>query len=275
MNLAKLRENGGYRNNFGKNGMGRKPAFDWGTLKQVYVQGEMNWESLSSEANNNTPNRPKRDSLYRKYKQEHWEQLRDAYRGNAPEGGLFDPEDSAKIKAALLLPPGGAIAEVIDQYSADLPENLQERYRQATTDPDLYAMRRDIAVINSLISNCLHRMEKGESGDLWGKVKKQAREVMDNQGDPIKAKASLTQLMKMISRGSPFVELQKELLMLMKERANLIEKETNRLEKLQQYASRQDVHSLIQQVGEIIKTRVENPDTLRLIGQDIRKLRLN
>jgi hypothetical protein len=258
--------------------MGRTPQFSWDELKTVFIQGQMPWYELSSERNGNTPHRPKRNTLYRRYKDELWEQLRDAYRANKPNAvvvQLVDAGEEPKIRAALLAPPGGEVGDVIDHYTKNLPDETLDDYRSAVSDPDLMAMRRDIAVVNSLIANCLKRMRSGESGDIWGKVKKQAREVLDSQGDPIKAKASLTQLLKTIGKGNPFVELQKELLLLMKERSNLIEKETARLEKLQQYANRQDVHELLRTVGDIIRQEVGDPTTLKRIGQQIRKLRLS
>lgn len=232
---------------------------------------------LSSEANDNSPNRPKKDTLKRRYKEEFWEQLRDAYRSNHPvdPNQLIDPDDAANLKAALLLPPGAQVMSAIDQYSPDLPDHLQERYRQATLDPDLMAMRQDIAIMRSLIGNCLNRMKVGgESGKVWKEVKEQAKAVLDAQGDPIKAKATLTKLLKTITRGSPFVELQQELLLLMKERSNLIKKESERLEKLQQYAPRQDVHELFRAFAEIVKEEVKDKETLKRIGDKVRKLRL-
>ena len=207
---------------------------------------------------------------------ENWEGLREAARANSvPVVQLIPVDQVEALKAELDLPPGSfAGLEKHPHYTDDLPPNLQERYSQAVRDPNLMSIREDIATINSLIANCLQRMNSGENADVWARLRKQAKAVASAKTEK-EASAELTTLLRMVAKGNSFVELQKELLLLIKERTNLIEKETERLTKLQQYASRQSVLDLLRAVGDVIKQNVSDPEILKRIGHQIRNLRLS
>lgn len=58
------------------------------------------------------------------------------------------------------------------RYSKYLPVRLMGRYAEAIADPDLLAMREDIALLDTRLSELLGRVDTGESGARWAQLAK-------------------------------------------------------------------------------------------------------
>lgn len=56
------------------------------------------------------------------------------------------------------------------RYSQAMPARLRERYQEALHDPDLVAMRSDLALIDSRLLDLLERADSGEAGMLWERL---------------------------------------------------------------------------------------------------------
>ena len=72
------------------------------------------------------------------------------------------------------------------RYSRDLPTRLAARYQESLSDPDLLALREEIALIDARLGDLLKRVDSGESGVLWDLLQKTYREFVmaRNQGLP-------------------------------------------------------------------------------------------
>lgn len=56
------------------------------------------------------------------------------------------------------------------RYSKDLPTRLLGRYQDALSDPQLLSVGEDIALITSMITETLSKLDTGESGARWRSV---------------------------------------------------------------------------------------------------------
>lgn len=243
--------------------------FDWDTLRETFVSGTMRLRSLSREETGD-PNSPKYQRLGQKAREENWKKLRD----DRQKGTALIESDRVQIEAELAAPIG---SHNLTHYSTDLPDHLKERYSQAVTDPNLMAMRQDIAVINSLIANKLRQMGAGDISALhWKRMRKTATELMaaSRSNDRTLSAEKTNELVRLIARGCPEVELQNELIALMENRMKLINAESKRLHLLQQYVAREDALSHARLFAEAVKKHVHDPETLSNLAAEFKRIRL-
>ena len=66
------------------------------------------------------------------------------------------------------IPRGLALPQTTHgRYSKDLPARLAGRYREAQSDPELLALRDEVALVDARLGDVLGRVDSGESGALW------------------------------------------------------------------------------------------------------------
>ena len=95
------------------------------------------------------------------------------------------------------------------KYSAYLPGYLGESYQTARSDPDLLALRDEIAVIDARLIDLLKKVDSGESGAIWGALQAAHGDLMmaKRKGDNPAAAAALNQIANLIEKGASDIEI--------------------------------------------------------------------
>lgn len=287
---------------------GRSRIYDWEMLRQIYFDNpKMSLNDLSREVTG-FPDRPSIGAIRGVSAKQRWKEQRDQVIKFREEGGVSSStnmphlannaqervavrtvQDLRRVeldrKFALdrlvdiekeLARPVFTIDEDQGYALEDLPEHLHDRYKSAVTDPHLMSLRRDIALVSSLIASCSRRMQTGEpSARSWKRLREQAIGVIGSkkQGDEQAATQKLSELLRMISKGCPEVELQDELLKLIDSRLKTIAAEANRLKTLQEFMDRESTLSIARQFAEAVKQHVHDPAELRAIATEFQRIR--
>ena len=244
---------------------------------------------LSKDATGN-PDRPTYSHIRAIAAQQNWTKARNLLyeargkkKSKAAIGARFDgtsveiltPEVLENLDRDLARPIGYIDSD--PGYPAEeLPDHLQERYATAIADPHLMNLRKDVALMSTLIQSCTRRMKNGEPSARHAfNLRKIAKALVDakKSGDEQLAGQALSEMLRLISKGSPEVELQAELINLVETRMRLITAEANRLKLLQAYMAREDALNGARQFAEAVKQHVKDPTALKAIAQDFKRIR--
>jgi len=160
------------------------------------------------------------------------------------------------------------------RYSKALPARLAARYDEATTDPALLELRADVALLDARLADILTRVDTGESGALWGQLKKAHGELIIARGaGDTKAMATSLQLIgDLITQGHADYRAWQEIGALLEQRRKLVESERKRLIEAQQTLTVEKAMLLIGAISGIIKAHVHDRAILAAIGRDIEGL---
>lgn len=153
-----------------------------------------------------------------------------------------------------------------------LPLRLRADYHAALADPDLLALRDDLALVTARLNDLLTRVDTGESGAGWKRASayyEQLSEALRTR-DQAKATTAMTALGEALAEGKSDYEAWAEIRALQDQRARLVTAELARLTKLQQFVEAQQVFALLNQVVELIKRHVNDPSAVASIAAGIR-----
>jgi hypothetical protein len=163
------------------------------------------------------------------------------------------------------------------RYSKDIPTRLLANYTAALADPDLLALRSDIALVDSRLGELLARVDSGESGAIWRTL----RGVWANlitaraKGDIPGMQEHLSEVGVLIERGladyAAWMDIQKCL----EQRRKLTESEWKRLVDMQQMITTEKAMVLLAAVVDVIRKEVSDRDTLGRISIGIAGLVAN
>lgn len=156
------------------------------------------------------------------------------------------------------------------RYSKHLPTRLSSRYEAAVRDPELLALREDIALLDARLADVLGRVDTGESGRLW-------QALLDAKRDYIKAKDKdrehcLTSLLGLVDQGAADYAAWEDVRSLLDQRRRLVESEHKRLAEMQQTLTVEKAMLLIGAVAGIIRSHVSDHTALQAISTDIERL---
>lgn len=82
-----------------------------------------------------------------------------------------------------------------------LPVRMREHYSNALSDPKLLELKDEIAVVHARAQDLVSRVDSGESGHLWRLLQK-AYADLTNAKDGEEQLAAITEIGKLITRGS-------------------------------------------------------------------------
>lgn len=158
----------------------------------------------------------------------------------------------------------------VGRYSKHLPTRMGERYQQALTDPELLAMREEVALIDSRLSDVLSRVDTGESGAIWAELQK-AWKVFRTGPIPKRAEAA-ARISELISDGASDYEAWQEVREIVDQRARLVANERQRLVQMQQMLSVEQAMTLMAAVADAVKKHVHDRDALAAISADLTRI---
>jgi hypothetical protein len=160
------------------------------------------------------------------------------------------------------------------RYSKSIPDRLSERYQESIKDPEILALREEVALTDARLTDLLSRVDTGESGALW----KTAQSVFfdfrnaNASGDQDKMKDALTGLNRILSLGVDDYKAWDEVGKTLEQRRKLVESERKRLVDMEQMISVERTMVLLSAVISVIRENVTDRKTLRKISTDIGRL---
>lgn len=172
-------------------------------------------------------------------------------------------------------PVGMAVNTFKDgRYSKYLPTRLNERYQEARTDPDLLALREDIALVDSRLSDLLKRVDTGESGGIWQQLQQAFAEFgkARGKGDVPGMTARLGEVEALITRGLADYAAWEDVGKTLDRRQKLVESERKRLVEMQQVITTTQAMILLAAVVETVKRNVTDKRALAAISADLARL---
>jgi hypothetical protein len=130
------------------------------------------------------------------------------------------------------------------RYSKYLPTRLSARYEEAISDPDLLALRDDIALLDTRLGGVVEALDTGESQEawtslfaLWQQLDRDMSVLMDEGETPETMERTVAALGETIRSGLSQGYVWNEIRGLLKERSALVGSEQKRLVEMQQYVT--------------------------------------
>jgi hypothetical protein len=144
------------------------------------------------------------------------------------------------------------------RYSKYLPARLSQRYLEAAGDPELLALRDDIALVDARTSELLATLDSGESGRLWRDLLALRREFVEatRAGDEARGRIILADLMNAIQRGAADFERWGEVVDLLERRRRLVDSEQKRLVAMQQMVTAEQAMGLVAALAASVRGHV-------------------
>ena len=160
------------------------------------------------------------------------------------------------------------------RYSKYLPTRLAARYEAAANDPDLLAMREDIALVDSRLADVLARVDTGESGALWRQARDEfaVLDVAVKDGDAKAVTASLKRMNAMLGRGVSDYAAWGEVGDLLEQRRKLVESERKRLVEMQQVLDTRQAMVFVGAVMGVVQRNVTDRKQLSNIAHELQAL---
>jgi hypothetical protein len=152
-----------------------------------------------------------------------------------------------------------------------LPQRLLPQYEQALRDPDLLALREDIALVDARLADVLQRVDTGESGQIWRDLRQAFDEFVDarRSGDLPSMRVALERIEQLITRGSSDAAAWRDVAELLEQRRRLVESERRRLVESQQMLTVERAMVLLAAVVDIIRRHVTDRTALAAISAEL------
>lgn len=170
-------------------------------------------------------------------------------------------------------------ALVTGRYSKYLPTRLLSRYQEAVSDPELLALKDDIALLDARIVQVVSALETGESKETWSSLitawtefETHWNRLLDTGESPETMERTVGWIGKLIRDGLSEGYVWGEIRGLLKERSDLVGNERKRLVELQQYVTSERALLFVQVVMASVKQHVRDRAALAAIAADLARL---
>jgi hypothetical protein len=160
------------------------------------------------------------------------------------------------------------------RYSKHLPARLAERYQHAANDPELLALREDVALVDARLEDLLSRVDTGEAGVLWREARKAYHELREANAthDVKKASEAFASLGQWLEKGAGDYAAWDEINRVLEQRRRLVESERKRLIEMEQVITSEQAMVLIAALTESVRRHVTDRPTLAAIQTDFVRL---
>ncbi len=160
------------------------------------------------------------------------------------------------------------------RYSKVLPVRLAADYKRAERDPDLLALRSEIALADARLAELLRRLDTGEAGAIWAALQKTwaALQEARRAADTAKMAGLMATLGQLIDQGAADSATWAEVTDLLYLRRRLVETEHKRLVALEQLLTAEQAMVLVSAVVDAVRRHVTDRPTLAAISEDITRL---
>lgn len=157
------------------------------------------------------------------------------------------------------------------RYSKYIPKRLMDAASAAALDPDLLSLREEIGLVYARIGDVLSRVDTGESGAMWAKVKSAFASFDNARGNEDEFKA-LAALRLSIEAGYSDSLAWGEIGELIEQRRKLVESEQKRLVAMNQMITAERAMLLFGAFAGILRKHVTDPQTLSAISSELGSL---
>lgn len=160
------------------------------------------------------------------------------------------------------------------RYSKYLPTRLLERYQASADDPELLALRHDIALVDARLADVLARVDTVESGALWKRLQAThaALVLAQAKDNAQELTTGLSELGLLIGRGLGDWATWEEIGRLVEQRRRLVESETKRLVAGHQVLRLDEANLLILALAQAVRNHVADHGTLNAINAEFARL---
>jgi hypothetical protein len=160
------------------------------------------------------------------------------------------------------------------RHSQALPAGLQDAYERALADPDLLALRSELALVDVRIDDLLQGLGRGESTDLWERLGAalEPLETAQREGDAATACAALGELLDVVHEGTAVGATWAAIFDALERRRRLAETERRRVEALQATLTAEEALALIGAVAASVKAHVTDRAALQAVSNDVERL---
>jgi hypothetical protein len=159
-------------------------------------------------------------------------------------------------------------------YSKFLPTRLAAEYERASHDPELLALRRELAVVDVRINDLLRRVDTGESGGLWPHIRAtwQTFKHAHAEGQPLIQGRAAAELDALLEQAISDDAAWHQIIQLIEQRRKLVLSEAKRLVAMQQMMSKEQAMLWLGAVVAILKRHITDRETLQQISLDLSAL---
>ena len=160
------------------------------------------------------------------------------------------------------------------KYSRVLPSRLLERYEASLTDPELLALREEVAVLDARLTDLLSRVDTGESGQIWTLLRHANNDLRaaHRAGDTVNKAKCLAEIGELIDRGSADSLAWLEIIAVIEARRRVVETEHRRLVAMHDVLTTQEAMTLLAVVVNVVKENVKDVAALTAISGAITRL---
>jgi hypothetical protein len=160
------------------------------------------------------------------------------------------------------------------RYSKVLPARLLARYHEATQDQELLALRSEIALIDSRLSDVLGRVDTGESSRVWKALGEAYGKLKTAQllGDEVGERYAVAALGSLIVSGHSDWAAWADVRQLIQERKALVESERKYMIEAQYMIAVDQAMSTMGLLVDAVRRHVTDQDALRAITDEFARL---
>lgn len=160
------------------------------------------------------------------------------------------------------------------RYSKSLPDRLAAQYELARTDPDLVALRDEIALVDTRLHELISALDTGEAGSLWSWLQSTVDDLQEarTKKDQAGLALAINEIVEAVQQGARDQQAWREVYSLLEQRRRLAESERKRLVDLQLVITAEKQMVLLGAVIDTIRRHVEDRRALAAISSDIGRL---
>jgi len=155
-----------------------------------------------------------------------------------------------------------------------LPGHLIGRYEKARADPELLALRDEIALVDVRLAELLQRLETGESPGGWAQLRgvygnlERAQSNNDVQG----ITTALQKFESIIEEGGQEDVTWGQTIALLDQRRKLVESERKRLVEMQQMLTTEQALALLARIQQVILDNVDDRRVITAISAEFKRI---
>ncbi len=159
------------------------------------------------------------------------------------------------------------------RHSKYLPAGLYEKFAEAQSDPLLFELRSEVALVDTRIGELLERIGKSDSTELWKRLEDGFdtlnKTIMSGDSDAQSVVNALRALGNVIKEGIGDWASWKEITVQIEQRRRLVESERLHQKQMQQLVSVDQMMLLAGALLASVKTHVKDKGALMAISKEI------
>jgi hypothetical protein len=167
-----------------------------------------------------------------------------------------------------------ALRLITGRYSKLLSTRLEADYERSAHDPELLALRRELALVDVGINDLLGRVDRGEAGRLWHHAPAawQTFKHAQAEGRPLLQTCAALELDELLEQAVGDKAAWHEILQFIEQRRKLVEGEAKRLMAMQQMMTKEEAMLWLSILVAILKRHITDRETLQKICLDLNAL---